>query len=137
MKFVNLTPHPVTLRLQGTGVNFGDLIEYEIPSQGLARLTSEDKEVGEIPVPLEDDGDLWRRIPDKVGYIPITVRNFGEITGLPEPVEGVTFVASMVVAQAAAKLGRRDVLAPDTGPSAVRSEDGKVIAVQGLVLFSA
>jgi hypothetical protein len=56
------------------------------------------------------------------------------IVGLPEPQPGVIFVTSAIVAEAATKAGRRDVLAPGTGPNdgAIR-ENGQVVAVTRLV----
>lgn len=136
MKLVNLTPHPIRLVTGGTGWNFGEWLIEELLPEGLARLSSEDKKDGELPVDLADDGELWRTVPDGVGYIPVFVREFGEITGLPESAEGVIYITSALVAQEAAKRGRRDVLAPDTGPSAVRDENGHIVAVRGLVRFA-
>jgi len=59
---------------------------------------------------------------------------FGPIQGLPEPEEGTIYVASALVAQAAANLGRTDVYSPATGhPQAVRNADGQVVSVPFLV----
>jgi hypothetical protein len=62
---------------------------------------------------------------------PITRTSFGEITGLPETKPGVVYLVSTLVAQAAR---RADVVAPDTGPTAVR-KDGQVVAVRGFQTF--
>lgn len=56
---------------------------------------------------------------------------FGDVTGLPEPVEGTMYVVSALVAQAAK---RSDVVAPATGhPQTVRNEKGHIVSVPGFV----
>ena len=58
------------------------------------------------------------------------------IEDLPEPAPYTLYVASSLVAQAAARYGRIDVLAPDTGPeSAVRDETGQITGVRRLQRF--
>jgi hypothetical protein len=105
MKFVNLTPH--TIRISRNGV-----IE-EIPVfWTVARVTVVDEVVGEI------------------NGIPLVAGRAGEVTGLPDPVEGVVFIVSgMVLAEL--KGSRPDVVAPDTGNTAIR-ENGNVSAVTRL-----
>jgi len=57
--------------------------------------------------------------------------SFGEISNLPEPEEGVIFIVSAIVAQAA---GRTDVVSPATGhPDAKRNEKGQILSVPGFV----
>lgn len=61
---------------------------------------------------------------------------YGEIEGLPEPVEGWINVVSMVVLQALQAKGiyRPDCVAPSTGPGeCVRDELGQIVAVRRLV----
>ena len=70
-----------------------------------------------------------------VGEIPIVATEFGEITGLPEPKPGVLYLGSTLLAQAAARLGRNDVVSPDTGPTAIRA-NGQVVAVIRLQTFA-
>ena len=55
---------------------------------------------------------------------------FGEITGLPEPIEDTIFIVSMLVAGI---VKRADVVSPATGhPGCVR-ENGQVKSVPGFV----
>jgi hypothetical protein len=49
----------------------------------------------------------------------------------------VLFITSTPVAQYAARLGRLDFIAPDTGSGAVRDTDGRIIGVRGFVRYSA
>ena len=57
---------------------------------------------------------------------------FGEITGLPEPEEGVVYIVSGMVAAAAKN--RTDVVAPATGhPQCVRNDQGQIVSVPGFV----
>ena len=61
-------------------------------------------------------------------------QTFGEITGLPEPVEGVKYIVSALVLAAAKAAGRTDVVAPATGhPACVRNEKGFIVSVPGFV----
>jgi hypothetical protein len=108
---VNLTPHSVVIK--GT-------TEVVVPPSGMvARVETESEEVGR----------LW-------GEIPIVRTRFLDIKGLPAPQPGVLYIASTIVAQAAALQGRHDIVAPDTGPqSAVRGSDGQIMAVRRLQIF--
>ena len=63
---------------------------------------------------------------------PLSRQEFGAVEGLPEPKEGVWYLASTLVAQQAK---RADVVSPDTGPTAIR-ENGQVKAVLGFQSFA-
>lgn len=54
--------------------------------------------------------------------VPCVYTTYGPVVGLPEPEAGVTYVVNAIVL--ARVRGRDDVVAPDTGPSAVRFADG-------------
>lgn len=55
--------------------------------------------------------------------------HYGDIVGLPEPTEGVTYIVSALVLSAAKELGRNDCVAPATGhPQCVR-KDGFIVSV--------
>lgn len=58
--------------------------------------------------------------------IAVTRAVYGDITGLPEPQEGVIYIVSALVALAAR---REDVLFP--GP-AIRDAEGRIVACRGL-----
>jgi len=107
MEFVNLTPHSITVRM---------VMKAEViisASGSLARCTVTSTKVGEL------DG------------VPVFQQTFGDPIGIPSPIEGTIYITSTVVAQAAK---RRDVVSPDTGPTAIR-QDGQVIAVRGFQTF--
>jgi hypothetical protein len=61
-------------------------------------------------------------------------QQFGEVTGLPEPQEGVMYIVSGLVLTAAKAAGRQDVVAPATGhPDCVRNAAGHIQSVPGFV----
>ncbi len=110
---VNVTQHPIVIRLD-------DERELILQPSGVhARVTTEQTVVAEA------DG------------VPIVATRFSEIRDLPEPKEGVLYVASTLVAQAAARIGRSDVVSPDTGPTAIRDSNGQIVAVRRLQTFVA
>lgn len=54
--------------------------------------------------------------------IPVFATSFGEVENLPDPQEGVTYVASLVVAKKAVAEGRRDVVSPGR---LIRDDEGQ------------
>lgn len=110
MNLINLTPHAITIDGVGTI----------------------------LPAPVAARVDV-HTLTHTAGGMPCRVRaqGFGAVTGLPDPVEGVAYVVSAIVlARVKAQFGqyaRFDVFAPDTGPDAIRNENGQIVAVQGLV----
>lgn len=103
MKYVNLTPHPVVVRdLDGNVVTFP-------PSGTVARLTMDEQ-----ALPSIDGVQRIRR--EKQG-----------IAGLPQSEDGTVYIVSSMVLDAVR--GRSDVIAPDTGPTAIRDADGRIVAV--------
>jgi len=112
MFFVNLTPHPITLRTPD-----GDITVA--PSGQVARVAQYPSGVmylSDFPVPV------------------VTAPRFGAIEGLPEPEGGCAYIVSgLVLAHVPADRG--DVFAPATGPNdgAIRDPKGHIIAVTRLV----
>lgn len=114
--FVNCTPHTITI--EGLG---------DIPPSGILPRVSNSYEDC-LPLNII-------RVRYKVGA--------GVVTGLPDPVEGLSFIVSGMVrdalnlSDATSALpefqSRPDVYAPDTGPDAVRNEKGHIVVVRGLV----
>lgn len=102
---INLTPHIINVRLAD-----GSELAFE-PTAPAARVATTSEVVGEV------DG------------IPIRRTSYGQVENLPEEKEGTVYIVSLVVLQAS---GRRDLVAPDSGPSAIR-EGGQVKAVTGFV----
>ena len=104
--FVNCTPHAIVLA--------GPTGDVTIPPSGnVARVTMTPTTIGEA------------------GGFPIVANVAGPVTGLPEAVPGVFVIVSGMVR--GALVGRPDVLAPDTGPTARRNAAGQVEAVRGFV----
>lgn len=100
----NFTPHEVTL-MPGEGKE-----EVRLPSCGSARCLVERRQIGEI------DG------------ITLNTSVFGEVTGLPEPQEGVFFLVSRIVAEAMAG-SREDLVVVD---ETVRDDEGRIIGARAL-----
>ncbi len=103
MKIINLTPHDIVVR-----TSEGDTI---FPKSGeVARVSTSAKEEG------------W------INGITVVSTSFGEIEGLPARADGMIYIVSAMVLSALA--GKRsDVLAPDTGATAIRNEKGQIVAV--------
>lgn len=102
--FVNCTPHSLTI--EGLG---------ELPSSGiLPRVEA-----------LYDDN-----LP--LNGVRVRKILLGAVTGLPYPVEGLSFIVSGRVLDAL-RGHRDDCYAPDTGSDAIRNEKGHIVAVRGLV----
>jgi len=107
-RFVNLTQHPISVY---TGQ---DIVTHPITSV-VARLATKQIVVGHI-----DD-------------VPIIRTEWGDIIGLPEPEDGVIYITSSIVANAAQ---RRDVVSPCTSPQfGVRDWNGYVIGTKAFQCF--
>ena len=108
MNLLNLTPHPIVIRVGGD--------EIVIPPSG---------QVARVIVKMDTAGTL-----DCNGIaIPLVSRTIGEVVGLPT--DGTPcIVSSMVLEQCK---GMHNVFAPDTGSTAVRDENGHIVAVTQLV----
>jgi hypothetical protein len=119
-KIVNLTPHPVRIRLE-------DGSTYSSYPAGLARVSSTSVALGALEIESPHG--------DKIMRVPVFATHFGTVEGLPDPVEGTIYVTSALVAEAATRAGRTDVFAPGTGPNdgAIRDESQRVEAVTRLV----
>jgi hypothetical protein len=65
----------------------------------------------------------------------IATSSFGALE-IPQPVDGVVYIASMVVAQSAAAIGRMDVVAPATRhDETIRNDRGHIVSVPGFIRF--
>jgi hypothetical protein len=65
--------------------------------------------------------------------IPVVIRRFGRIIGLP--LEDDCCLVSSLVLEAVKQQQpwRRSVFAPDTGGTAIRDDEGRIVAVRQLV----
>ncbi len=114
-QIVNLTPHAITVRGRDGETTFP-------PSGEVARVTSNSTE----------QKDCLVTRPEGVLRVPVVYQAPGTVEGLPGPKVDTIFLVSAVVLSACQ--GRRDVFAPDTSPTgAVRDDQGRIIAVRGLV----
>lgn len=109
-KFVNCTPHAITLILN----NHTQTLE---PSGSVPRVSALSTTLPSIE--LENDGI----------FIPITKSVLGELTGLPPIAPNTFYITSLLVAQKAKELGRSDVLSPNV----VRDDKGNIIGCNGFV----
>jgi hypothetical protein len=114
MKLVNLTPHAINLADEN-----GQVVATIPPSGMVARVAANQQVVGSIEL---GDGKT----------IQVVQSVFGQPEGLPEKEEGTVLVVSSLVAQVAM---RDDLLAPDTGPTAVRDGEGRILAVRRFQKF--
>jgi len=108
MTIINLCPHAISV------VNAaGDVVATFEPSGTQARVAVSSETVA------------------VASGVPVKRTVFGAVSGLPAPQDGVIYLTSTLVAQAAR---RSDVVSPDTGPTAVR-ENGQVIGVRSFQTF--
>lgn len=108
MKIINLTQHAINVFLEEKEMSF--------PSEGLARVRTEEKSVG------------------AVNGIPVVKTVYTDVEGLPGSQEGTIYLVSTLVLQAlkANGINRPDCLAPNTGLSgAIRDEQGRIVGVRG------
>lgn len=113
--FVNLTPHPVTLRrTDGSDIVVAPRSAAE---GGPAR-------VAQTPGGVVGDAD---------GIPVYGAPAWGVVIGLPAPVADTLYIVSALVLGRVS--GRDDVVAPGTGPAdnAVRNDKGHIVAVTRLV----
>ena len=102
MKIINLTPHELNIHV-------GDTIISIPPTLPPARRV-----------------ETWVDAPSVAG-IPVKRKNYGALTGLPDPQPDTIFIVSLAAAQAVE--GRDDVYIPG---EAVRDETGRIIGCVGL-----
>lgn len=103
-KFVNLTPHEITL------VDNNDkVIAIFPPSGNIARVSARTIRVASI------------------NNIPISTTSYGEVEGLPEPNDNEVYIVSSLVAQRCQS--RKDIFIPN---ESVRDEKGRIIGCRSL-----
>lgn len=105
-KIVNLTGHDIVVLTEGEKITF--------PASGIARVETSQDEIGQVLNGLTTKG------------ISLMKTFYGKVTGLPEPEPNTIFIVSSLVASRVPE--REDVVAPDTGPTAIR-ENGQIVAV--------
>ena len=101
----NCTPHAIVVVCDGENVTFE-------PSGIIPRVDTVEKEAEFI---FLDEID-----------IPCVNQSTGAVSGLPEIQDGVFLIVSGMVFAAS---DRKDIIAPDTGKTAIRNERGQIVAV--------
>lgn len=103
-KILNLTPHSISFVDEN-----GNVIRIVEPSGDVARLATRTVVTGEYD------------------SIPITETVYGEIQGLPDPIDDTIFIVSSLVAQRVPE--RDDVFIPN---ESVRDDAGRIIGCRSL-----
>ena len=116
MHVINLTPHTVTIKVAGFSKSFE-------PSGKVARVEATEQFIG----------SRWLGTDQNGINVEIYNRTFqpGDIINEPEPRPGTIYIVSSLVLEA--MKDRKDVFAPDTGPSAERDDKGRIISVCRLI----
>lgn len=112
VKIVNVTPHPIHLKLEdGVELTFA-------PEKVPARCAETHQHLRTLD--LEEGASVT-----------VARKSFGKIENLPKPQKGVVYVASMLVAQAAKHAGREDVVSPD---GILRDDEGQIVGCTGFCI---
>jgi len=101
---------------------FVNLIGHDITISGHATLPKCDN-----PCYVETQ----QMIIGKLAGVPIVKTEFMKIMNLPDPEDGTYYIVSRI-AMDYVPFKREDVFCVDTGPTAIRDENGQVIAVTQL-----
>jgi len=101
---------------------FVNLIGHDITISGHATLPKCDN-----PCYVETQ----QMIIGKLSGVPIAKTEFMKIMNLPDPEDGTYYIVSRI-AMDYVPFKREDVFCVDTGPTAIRDENGQVIAVTQL-----
>ena len=75
--------------------------------------------------------ETQQMIIGKLAGVPIAKTEFVKIVNLPEPEDGTYYIVSRI-SMDYVPFNREDVFCVDTGPTAIRDENGQVVAVTQL-----
>jgi hypothetical protein len=104
-KLVNLTPHAVHVYQGGKEI-------MVIPQSGTIARTQ-----------------LVSELDRTIQGIPVFRRRVTSIKGLPKPEKNVTYIVSSMVLSEVKKMGRTDMIAPDTNDNSVRTNNNTLLGV--------
>lgn len=107
MNLLNLTPHAISIVVNGETTTIQ-------PSGTIARVAVSAVQVAEF------------------NGVPVMANEYGNVEGLPEDTTQPILVSAMVLGQLGAEW-RNIAFAPDTGKTAIRNEQGHIVAVTQLV----
>lgn len=162
-EIVNLTPHPVRVALgwfcwigdpmeacinpdspyeqiqtnaqAAAGVEGGPSQWVDIPPAGEPyRLREDDSPGNWTDLSLGAVYPFWQ-LESPVGVVAGIVTRRFDLGEVPQEREGVTYIVSLpaLMGLASAGIYRKDLIAPDTGRTAVRDGHGQILAVRGFV----
>lgn len=101
-----------------------------------------DKDGKEIVTTIPTEGvatvQVLRTECGEIGDFALHRTEYGEIEGLPEPSDGITYIVNFFVLNALKyhNIKRNDCVSPDTAfQSAVRDEQGHVIGIRGFQII--
>jgi hypothetical protein len=103
-------------------IKFLNLIGHDITISGYGTLLKCDN-----PCYIETEQKFY----DKIAGIPVMMTEFKKIINLPDPEYGVYYIVNRITMDYV-PIDRYDVFCVDTGPTAIRDENGQVIAVTQL-----
>jgi hypothetical protein len=109
MIIINATPHDVHLIVDDTKTTF--------EKSGILPRVNQNN----LDLPSLDFNGI---------QIPLKMTTLGEIIDLPLPQPNVFYIVSLLVLEAGKKVGRKDLIAPDT----LRDEKGNIIGCKGFIL---
>lgn len=127
---LNLTPHTIRIYAR-TPYGEPDLKTFvDIPPSGMvARVETVEEDAGVRPTNnANHDGSATARGGTYWNTL-VVRRTLGAVSGLPE--DGTECLVSSMVLSACP--GRPNTYAPDTGPTAVRDAEGRILGVTQLV----
>jgi hypothetical protein len=121
MTIINMTPHAISLyNADGTAV-----LQVFPASGKTVRIAEQDS-----PAPAVEGIPVVART-----YTSMEVVEGGVVSALPDPQDGVFYIVSIVVLDAARKLGGRpDFVSPDTGRGCVRDPKGVILGTKNFVV---
>ena len=128
---LNLTPHTIRIYAR-TPYGEPDLKTFvDIPPSGtVARVETIEEDAGVLPTNNAAHDGSMTALGGTYWNTLVVTRRFGEVIGLPEDTKEDVLVSSMVLG---AVPGRPNTFAPDTGPTAVRDDQGRISGVTRLV----
>lgn len=100
----------------------------------LINCTPHEITIGDINIPASgilprvETIETEASIPDL--DFPIVTQTTGEVEGLPESEDGTMYIVSRMVFEAS---DRFDLLVPDTGKTAVRDNNGRILGVTRMI----
>ena len=114
MDYVNLTPHPVVF--------------HRPACDGHEAMWKTLQPVGRTPARVK-----MKETPtdDTIWGMPVIEREPERLLNLPAPRKDTAYIVSSIMLELC--IGRKDVFAPDTGATAIRTGRGRIMAVTRMV----